>query len=187
MNEENTVQNLKVKLQSLGALQPEAWERVLQLKKEILLKPNASLIRKEGTLAYVATGLLKEYDAQNRSQPSIINFIGSKQCIYTRKNNQQHYLKACSPSKVWYWDFASLKQLSIEFNELVNVYEILCAEYDYAIDWKRLVSDEKTISVKIELFLLQYKPILPLLKKKDIANYLNLSYDYFTRHFSKAI
>lgn len=168
---------LKTKLQNFGALRPEAWERIVQLCQQTQLKTGESLIRKQGTLAYIAQGLLKEYDAQNRTQPAIINFNGPNQSIITRKHNQNHYLKAANPSLVYYWDFEDLQKLYQEFKELKSIYDALIAEYDELLLF-RMQLLELPVQKRIDTFRLIFKPMLPYLKKKDMANYLHISYAY---------
>lgn len=168
---------LKTKLQSFGALRPEAWERIVQLCQQTNVKTGESLLRKQGTLAYIAQGLLKEYDAQNRTQPSIINFNGPNQSIITRKHNQNHYLKAATPSLVYYWDFEDLQQLYQEFKELKIIYDALVAEYDDRIALRSFILE---LPVKDRIFYFQnnHQAIIPFLKKKDIANYIHISYNH---------
>lgn len=177
MNIFNSSENLKTKLQSFGALRPEAWERIVQLCQQTNVKTGESLLRKQGTLAYIADGLLKEYDAQNRTQPSIINFNGSNQSLITRKHNQSHYLKATIPTLVYYWDFEDLQKLYQEFKELKAIYDALIAEYDELLLF-RMQLLELPVQKRIDTFRLIFKPMLPYLKKKDIANYLHISYAY---------
>ena len=175
---------LKTKLQSFGALRPEAWERIVQLSQQTQLKTNESLIRKQGTLAYIEEGLLKEYDAQNRTQPSIISFIGPNQSIATRKHNQSHYLKTATPSLVHYWNFEDLQKLYQEFKELKAIYDALIAEYDELLLF-RMHLLELPVQERIDKFWLIFKPMLPYLKKKDMANYLHLNYSFFVNQINK--
>lgn len=169
----------KTALQTFGALRPQAWDRILQLQQKTLLKTNQSLIRKEGTLAYISEGLLKEYDSENRETPSIINFIGSGQYLLTRKYNQHHYLKACITTQVMYWDFEALMQLYQEFRELIQIYNAVCASYDQSIAYRQFVFEANNSQQRIQLFRAQFHQHLNYLKKKDIANYLQLNYTYF--------
>ncbi len=171
-------------LQSLGALRPEAWERIVQLCQQTSLKPNESLIREPGSLAYVANGLLKEYDAQQRKSPSIINFIGHKQSLITRKYNQNLYLKAAMPSLVYYWNFNDLQQLYGEFAELKAIYDNLCAAYDEISAYRQLVLEEHYTKNRIMLFMVKHKELLPLLKKKDMANYVQINYNHFIKAYN---
>lgn len=177
MNYATLIDQFKTKLQSFGALRPEAWERIVQLCQQTELKTGESLIRKQGTLAYIAQGLLKEYDAQNRTQPAIINFNGPKQSIITRKHNQNHYLKAAISTTVWYLDFEDLQKLYQEFKELKSIYDALIAEYDELLLF-RMQLLELPVQKRIDTFRLIFKPMLPYLKKKDMANYLHISYAY---------
>ena len=167
---------LKTKLQSFGALRPEAWERIVLLCQQTTLHAGDIFLRKEGTLAYLAEGILKEYNPQHRKKPAIINFIITEQCFITRKHNQVHYLKACNPALIYYWDLTALKLLYQEFEELKKIYDYLCREYDDGIALRGFLQ-ELTVQARIIYFQHHYTPIIPFLKKKDIANYLHISYN----------
>ncbi|MFN0256620.1 cyclic nucleotide-binding domain-containing protein [Pedobacter ureilyticus] len=169
---------LKLKLQSLGALRPEAWERIVRLSQQQQISDGGNFIRREGALAYVASGILKEYDQHEREIPAIVNFIGDNKCFVTRRHHQSHYLQACMPCIVYNWDFDDLQQIHRDFNELKHVYEALCAEYDAGV-LLRMRLLEMTIPERIIEFKSLYSDILPYLKRKDIANYLHISYTYF--------
>lgn len=182
MEDEQYLLPLKLKLQSLGALRPEAWAMILDLLQATKLKANESFIRKEGTLAYITEGLLKEYDSQNRSKPSIINFISINETLLTRKSNQNHYLKAVNPTIILFWDFEHQKLLYREFEELKKTYDHLCAQYDEGTA-RRSFLLELPVKDRIPYFKNNFKQIIPYLKKKDIANYLHLDYDYFVRTY----
>lgn len=168
---------LKTKLQSLGALRPEAWERIVQLCQQTHLKTNESLLREPGTLAYIAEGIIKEYDPQHRKKPAIINFIIPNQCVVTRKHNQAHYLKACTPARIYYWDLTTLKSLYQEFEELKKIYDHLCHEYDDGIALRGFIL-ELPVKDRIIYFQNNHQAIIPFLKKKDIANYIHISYNH---------
>lgn len=175
---------LKNKLQSCGALRPEAWERIVQLQQQTSLKTGESFVRKQGTLAYIANGLLKEYDAQYRKNPSIINFIVANQCLVTRKHNQNHYLKAYLTTLVYYWDFEDLQQLYQEFKELKTIYDSVCAAYDEDTAYRLLILEEHYAGNRLKLFIKKYRDILPLLKKKDMANYVQMTYNHFIQAYN---
>lgn len=184
---ELTLAKLKDKLQTLGSLRPEAWERIVSTCQQTELKTNDSLIRQQGTLAYIADGVLKEYDSQNRKNPAIINFIGTEQSIITRKYNQNHYLKACVPTLVFTWDFDTLQNLYQEFKELKIIYDSLCAAYDEQIHFRQLILEKHQANLRIGLFMATYKNQLNLIKKKDMANYLMLYYDTFIRTYRRLL
>ena len=175
--------SLKLKLQKLGALRPEAWEMICFHLVTIQLKPNQSFVRSEGSLAFVAEGVLKEYDVADRKQPSIINFITIGQCIHTRSYNRKYYVKACTSSIIYFWNETALLEISKEFNELRPIYHRLCAEYDEGILF-RMKLLEMTVPERISAFRGVFKIVMPYLKKKDIANYLNLHYTNFLRHWN---
>ncbi len=168
---------LKPKLQSLGPLRPEAWERIVQLGQQHQIEAGKNLVRHLGTLVYVAEGILKEYDHYERQEPAIIHFIGQDQCLVTRGHQQQRQLQACMPSIVYYWNFDDLTEIYQNFKELKQVYELLCAEYEDGVMFRmRLL--EMPVPERIETFKLTFKQLLPYLKKKDMANYLSINYTY---------
>lgn len=174
---------LKQKLQQYGAITPAAWTAICSQMKLIKITYNTSFIRKEGTLAYMAKGLLKECTVEQRNTPSIIGFISNKQCLLTRRHNQNHYLKACTDSTICYWDLEALESLYKEFKELKAIYDHLCAEYDTLV-FLRMRLLEMSVVERITTFKSVFKEVLPYLKKKDIANYLNLHYTHFLRHWN---
>lgn len=184
---EATYLALKLQLMAHGALRPEAWERILEFCKHTRLKPNETFIRKEGTLAYVAEGILKEYDVKNRKSPVIVNFILPTQWLITRLHNQSYYLKASIPTLVVYWDLADLFILAEEYQELKATYSKLCATYDEAWAYSRVILEEKSARQKIALLLQRYRKNIPQLSKKDLSNYLRLNYDYFTLLFHQLL
>jgi len=174
---------LKIKLQSLGALRPEAWAMICSEMHSVTLKPDQSFIRKPGTLAYVALGLLKEYDAQHRPKPAIINFLSANDCLITRKQNQNHYLKACTECLIYYWDLDALERLYAHSKELRAIYDSLCAEYDDKVLW-RMHLLELSVQDRINAFKFAFGYAIPYLKKKDTANYLHLNYTHFLRYWN---
>ncbi len=177
----------KQRLYNAGAIRPLAWEAIVQCMQQITLHTDERLIRKEGTLAYVADGILKEYDPINRKTPSIINFITPSNFIITRKHNASHYLKACTTTLIYYWDYPNLLQLYSQFNELQPIYNTLCAEYDATIDLRQFILEQHHANERILLFISAYKTSLNFIKKKDMANYLMLYYDNFIRSYRKLI
>jgi hypothetical protein len=179
---EDQLIQLKIKLQSLGALQPSAWQAILARKQEICLKTDERLIRKEGTLAYLAQGLLIEYDAQHRKKPAIINFIGAQQTIFTRSSNLHHYLKAVMDTTILYWELDSLQHLYSEFNELKKIFDGLYDAYDEGLSIRAFIL-ELAVKDRISYFQQQYSKLIPFLKKKDIANYLHVSYTYLINNW----
>jgi hypothetical protein len=175
---------LKTKIQGFGAVRPEAWESIVEYARTIHLKAQQSFQRKPGTFAYVAEGLLKEYDVQNRLTPSIINFISSGQCLITRKYNQRNYLKAGLPTFVYYWDFDELQKLYQEFKELKTIYDELCAIYDEQTTFRQQVLEEHHAAARVMLFRMKYKTLLPFLKKKDMASYVQMTYNHFLKAYN---
>lgn len=187
MREEQHLLQFKLKIQSLGALRPEAWAMILDLTQTTKLKANESFIRKEGTLAYIADGLLKEYDSHERKTPSIVNFLPTGQSLITRKYNSHHYLKACMATTVYHWSFDDLRKLYQSYSELKIIYDILCSSYDEGVSFQVRILEERLVRNRISLFLSRYKAVLPFLKKKDIANYLKVTYSKFMAGYNSLI
>lgn len=179
MTTHSTTYALQQYLQHYGNIRAEVWLQIQNLLQTKHLKVNQCFIRKEGTLAYVAEGLLMEHNTLHRSSPVIINFIGHKNCLITRRNNKNHYLKACLPTLIFYWDEAQLQHLHTEFKELKPIYDELCASYDAAIDLRQLVLETASTAQRITLFRENFRHLTGYLKKKDIANYLQLNYTHY--------
>lgn len=180
--EQDHLISFKIKLQNFGALRPEAWDRIIQNSELIELNTGESFNRKEGTIAYLYKGLLKEYNPQHRKKPSIINFISNNQFLITRKHNQVHYLKACMPTHILYWEWESQQLLYKEFEELKKIYDYICTEYDDGIAWRSFLL-ELPVKDRIFYFRNTYKRLIPYLKKKDVSNYLHISYNHLLNNW----
>jgi hypothetical protein len=178
---------LKIKLANYGAIRPQAWTKILSHLKETELKPDESFVRKITAIVYVADGLIKEYDAQQRKKPSIVNFITAGNFIVTTNHNQTKYLKAIGVTKLIYLDFEVLISLFIKYNELKSIYDGAVANYEDGIAFRQLILEENVSASRIKLFISKYRTILPGLKKKDIANYIHIEYDYFIRIYGKLL
>lgn len=177
---------LKLKLQNYGALRPEAWLSILSCLNKTTLKPNESFIRQEGSLAYLAQGLLKEYDNYRRKTPAIINFITTGQSFNTSHYNQNHYLKAMLPTIIYSFYFEDLMAIYSTFKELKSIYGPLCAEYEANISHRTFLL-EMPVRQRIENFHASHQKICPYLKKKDMANYLRINYDHFVHLWSNRL
>ncbi|MCZ4243544.1 hypothetical protein [Pedobacter punctiformis] len=178
---------LKLKLQSLGALRSDAWVLISETIQCSVIKTDENFNRQEGQIAWLSNGLFKEYDADERKRPSIVNFIPQGHCILTRKLNKRFYLKACADSCVLHMNFEQLISLYHHFKELKPIYDALCADYDEGMVYRQRILEEKSAQRKIELFLIRYRPHLIEIQKKDICNYLKLNYDYFTSIYFKLL
>jgi len=176
---------LKLKLANHGAIRPLAWTKILSHLKEIDLKADESFNRKISAIVYVADGLIKEYDAQSRKKPSIINFIPTGNFIVTTKQNQAKYLKAIGSAKLIYLEFDVFISIFIKYNELKSIYDGAVSNYEDGIAFRQLILEENVAASRIKLFINRYRTILPCLKKKDIANYIHIEYDYFIRMYGK--
>lgn len=187
MNHQSHLLVLKAKLQTLGALRPEAWVKIVELMRLDEMKPGERFIRKAGLFAYVADGLLKEYDTEHRRLPIITNFISSNQVVITRDFNKTHHLIAAIPSAVLFWTFEDLEILYNEYKELKTIYDTLCATYDANNALGRLIMAERSAKKRVQLLIENHKSSLAFLSKKDLSNYLGLNYDHFTLVFSELI
>lgn len=181
------LQALKSKLANFGAIRPQAWEKILAHLKETELKANESFNSEIGSVAYVAEGLLKEYDAQMRKNPSIVNFISAGNFLITTKYNQLRYTKVIGSAKLVHVNFEVLIPLFLEYNELKSIYDGVNSNYEDGIAFKQMILEENVSGIRIQLFINKYRTILPLLKKKDIANYTHIDYEYFIRIFGKQL
>jgi len=171
---------LKTKLQRFGALRPEAWKAIVAAISICTLKPNEYFPHKNNCLGYVAEGILATYDMEGRSIPAIINFTSHQQSFITRQSGQGIHLKTCSTTLVFYWSYDELKKLYQQFNELKQIYDALTAAYEQRL-FLRMRFLELPVTERIHKFREQFRPILPYLKKKDIANYLHLNYSHLVK------
>lgn len=179
--------HLKLKLASYGAIRPQAWVKILSHLKEIELKTDESFNREMGSAAYITDGILKEYDAQHRKKPSIVNFISAGNFIITTKYTQTKYIKAVTPTKLVYLNFDALIMLFVKYNELKSIYDGATANYEDGMAFRQLLLEENAAVERIKLFIHKYRTVLPLLKKKDISNYTHIEYDYFIRIYGKLL
>lgn len=180
------IHQLKTKLQSLGPLRPEAWLLILAEMKQKTVKVDESFNRSAGQLAYLASGLLKEYAANDRDRPSIINFIPENAPLISNKFNQRHYLKACATCLIFYWNQDSLWVIYQQYAELKPVYEALCYEYDSAVAFRNRLLEIHETEARISLLLHHFPEVVKLVKKKDMANYVHVSYPHFVKVFNKS-
>lgn len=187
ISKDSHLQALKSKLANFGAIRPQAWIKILDNLKETELKMNESFTREIGSVAYVADGLLKEYNAQLRKKPSIINFICAGNFLITTKYNQSKYTKAIGSAKLVHVNLEILISLFLKYNELKAIYDGVSSNYEDGIAFKQLILEENLSATRIQMFIKKYRTILPLLKKKDIANYTHIEYEYFIRIYGKQL
>lgn len=178
---------LKLNLANYGAIRPQAWAKILAHLKEAELKVDESFNREINSIAYVTSGLLKEYDVQFRKKPSIVNFISAGNFLITTKHNQSKYLKAITGTTLVYLEFDDLFSIFSKYNELKPIYDSILANYEEGISFRYILLEERITEVRIQQFITKHRAILSLLKKKDIANYINLEYDYFIRKYGKLL
>lgn len=173
-------QPLKARLQQFGALRPEAWEKILESSKITHLKQGETFVRRQGSLAIILAGLIKEHDPAERKTPSIINFLDELQALSTSRYNQPNFLKACQPTLLIHWDGEALQSLYGNYPELKTIYEGILEQYEHRIVLRmRLL--ELPVNERLETFRSIFRKLLPYLKKKDLANYLHLNYSHFIR------
>lgn len=171
---------LKTTLHSLGALSPEAWKAIVTAISLYSLKPNEYFPHKNNCLGYVVEGILATYDMEGRIVPAIVNFTSNQQSFITRQSCQGIYLKTCSTTLIFYWNYDELKKLYRQFNELKHIYDAFTAEYEQRL-FLRMRFLELSVAERINNFREKFSSILPYLKKKDIANYLHLNYSHFVK------
>jgi len=175
---------LKHKIQRHGALRDEAWLLICSSMQHQVLQPNERFIQKDNQLAYVASGLFKEYSAYERTRPSIINLIPADSCFITRRHSQQDYLKAATTSLTFSWNFESLMAIYRDYRELKPVYEIFCSEYNTGLAYRSLILETPEVAQRIRYLKAEYGSLIPYLKKKEMANYLHLNYNHFIKVFN---
>ena len=179
--------NLKLNLANYGAIRPQAWAKILVHLKEAELKVDESFDREINSIAYVTSGLIKEYDAQLRKKPSIINFISAGNFLITNKYNHSKYIKAIGSATLIHINFEAMISLFLKYNELKSIYDGVIGNYENGIAFRQLILEENAAAKRIHLFIKKYRAILPFLKKKDIANYIHIEYEYFIRIYGKLL
>ncbi|WP_316831933.1 hypothetical protein [Pedobacter aquatilis] len=185
--EHEQLYRLKLQLQSFGSLRPEAWLMLQQLLQFSSLKKGEHFNRTPGTLTWLATGVLKEYDAYARKKPSVINFLVKENAVVTRKLNAANFLVACTNSLLCSLDFDALVSLHQQFPELKPIYFALCAQYDEGQRFRVLLLEEKAAALRVAKLIDRYHGQLSFMARKDLSNYLQLNYDYFCRLYARTL
>lgn len=178
---------LKHQLQQNGAVSPKAWAAICAEMKYKKVKYNEGFVYQSKGIAYVADGLLKEYNSQYRDRPSIVNFFHTDQFLFMGERPAHQFFRACVPTHLYYWNWEALHHLWLQFPELIRIYSNLNIQYINQCQLRPFLLEEKSTQVKIQHFYAEYKSIVALLPKKNIANYLNINYNYFVRHYQKVI
>lgn len=168
---------LKTTLQNHGAVRPEAWEMISTLLHVDELAVGESMQRTHFGISFLAEGLLKEYAIFGRKQPRIVNYLQHGQFFYHSRHHAKRYVKAIVPCIIYSLSASELELLAANFKELRPIYDQFCELYDDQLA-SRSALLEMSNSLRINHFKMQYAPILPYLKKKDIAQYLSISYNY---------
>lgn len=173
----NHYSRLKLKLQTNGALQPAAWEMIQSQIHVDLLAIGDGLVRDNNGISFLAEGVLKEYDVVRRKQPHIVHFLMQGDFFYHSTHHCKRYVKAITPSVVYSLNQHQLQLLPAVFKELRPIYDKVCENYDEQLTQRsRLL--EMVFTERIQYFKSSFAVILPYLKKKDIAQYLSISYNY---------
>ncbi|RZK48492.1 MAG: hypothetical protein EOO99_10175 [Pedobacter sp.] len=181
-----TLITLKFTLQQYGALSPEAWQQILSLSKQVKLLKDQNLKLHDGQLSYIQTGILKEQDFHERQTPTILNFHYQNQFLITRKFQLNHQFTAINTSTIIYWDISDLLVLYFEFKELSTLYNNLYAQFDKHSHFRSLLI-EMNYKERIQEFKQHYAPIIPYLKRKEMANFLHLNYFNFLKYWNKTL
>lgn len=167
----------KLFLLQQGALHPQAWLAIMQCARVIPLKSNEGLQLKPGSFCYIAHGLLKEYDIAQRSQPRIVNFIPYNTCFYSDIFNHNHFFKAIIPTIILTFEIDRLKEIYKFHKEFKPLYNGLKYQYVQQLNLRVLIM-ERPVAQRLQEFKHHFAPCLSYLKKKDVAAYLNVSYNY---------
>lgn len=176
---EDAYRKLKEQLQQFGPLRPSTWEHLLSHLIELELKAGESFVRQNKQIAYVASGLLKEYDAYGRKRPSIINFIPANTFVFSNASNVSHYLKACVPTTLLYLEAEPL--WLYQYKELEHTLAAIVKQYLRGSFTRQYLLEIKPPSERIEQFREHFHQSLKYMMKKEMANYLNIAYHHFTR------
>ena len=185
MENSKYLKNLKIKLESIHDIQPEALDRIIKACQQTKLKINHSLVFEQHTVAYVGSGLLKEYDSKHHDQPLITNFISNDQFFFAK--SKSHFLKAIKPTMIYYWKFAALLEIYKDFTKLDLIYQIAEHGYEERLSLRGIILEKHSFHQKLALFIISNLTILPLLNRKDMANYIGEDYVDFTSKYNKVL
>jgi hypothetical protein len=174
---------LKERLLKLGSLRPIAWQALQEQIQKTTLKANESFTRSPGQIAYVVDGILKEYDAHMRKRPAIINFLGTDEFILTHQFSQRHYLKACIDTQILSIHREHVLSLQTRFPELLRLYIPISISYYESSFNRQYLLEIKSVPERIARFKERFHTHLKYLRLKDVANYLNINYDYLSIHY----
>ena len=176
---ETLYHSLKEDLQRFGALRPTTWEFLLSRLHAVNLQAGERFPRREGQIAYVRTGLLKEHDAYERRYPAIVNFLAERSFFMSNSVNIHHYLEAGVPTQVLYLQAEPL--WLYQYKELASSWNALIQQYETGIFFRQYLLEIKDTTARIEAFKTQFRACLKYLLKKEMANYLNIGYHHFIR------
>lgn len=176
---------LKIKLNSLSALKPETWKMIDEHLLTINLLPDQIYHREVNSLIFVKEGLIQEYDWQHRNHGALVGFFQSESFICTNSFRKSKLLQASVFSKIIYLSSSFCTKLTDEFPEFQSILNEIQQLYEVNLAYRMLILEKSNASTRIEIFVEKFREILPLLRKKDIANYLAVEYDYFIRIYGK--
>jgi len=185
MSEQPTYHSLKFKFQQLGPLREEAWAFLFAAVESREVAPGKSIVRHTGDLGYVVTGVLKEYNVHQRDSPAVVNFLSDGDVFINWPYTATQYLKAVVPTTVWLLPEAALTHILHQFPETQRIYDGLSFEYAERLAFRPFLLEHRETALRIALFKRAFRPVLPYLRYRDIANYTMISYDHLARHFSR--
>lgn len=187
MVEKMAFHHLKFKLAEYLNPDPVIWEKLRHAVQITILYSGEYVMYEPGSIVFIAEGLLKEYDARQRRRPVIINFLNAGNFVIAARYHQHRYLKAVLPVTLVTLGFDEAIALYIKHHELLPLYRAVAANYEGGTLFRYALLEERFTEKRIRLFINRYRAILPFLKKKDMASYLHIEYDYFVRLYGRML
>jgi len=176
----------------------QAIEREVPLPKQMLeripywvlfhrLDPGEQLAEPFSGMVFIASGLLKAYVVHGQHQPVIVRFIPSGRFTVLVPDHLPQVLRAVLPTSLLLVGFQAMLDAYHLQPELLSLYRMAIQQNMSDIQFRYRLLEERFAEQRIRLFLSRHAGILPYLKKKDIANYLHLDYNYFVRLYSRMV
>jgi len=171
---------LKELLERLSSLREEAWKQLTARAMQRHYKAHKSIALPPNGVIYVEAGLLKQYERTAREAAAINRFLTTGQHIFIPAQPDNSYIKTIIESKLWYWEEEVVHGLLIAYPELYRLYQLLRYRYDALLDIRIRILESKHTQ-KLDLFHQHFHEIRPYLRIKDVANYIGVHPNYFSK------
>jgi len=171
---------LREQLRQLGPLREEAWRQIEAQAVQRDYAADRPIALPSAGVIYVEEGLLKQYQRSKRIKPCINRFIVTGNYIFTPFAPDSIYIKTILACKLWYWEGEAVCTLLLQYPELYALYQQLRDRYDALLDIRMRILESKHTQ-KLALFQEHFQEIRPYLRAKDVANYIGVHPNYFSK------